>query len=97
MNFSNLTNRYQLSKTLRFELIPQGRTLEHMRHRELLSKDQQRADSYQKMKRTIDGFHKHFIELAMRNVRLSHLETFRDLYFASPERKKQEEYKKELK
>ena len=29
-NMGNFTNQYQVSKTLRFELIPQGKTLEHI-------------------------------------------------------------------
>lgn len=91
------TNKYRLSKTLRFELIPDPKTLEHIQNKELLSQDEQRARSYEKMKKTIDGFHKHFIELSMQNVKLSKLETFRDLYFAAPERKKEEKYKTDLK
>lgn len=97
MSLSTFTNRYQLSKTLRFELIPQGKTLEHIQQKELLTQDEKRAESYKKMKETIDGFHKYFIELAMHNVRLSHLEAYKGLYFASPERKKEEKYKDELK
>lgn len=90
------TNKYQLSKTLRFELIPQGKTLEHIRNKGLLTQDEQRAESYKKMKETIDGFHKYFIELAMQNVKLTYLDSFSDLYFASAERKKEDSFKKEL-
>lgn len=93
---AQFSNRYQLSKTLRFELIPQGNTLEHIQNKGLLTQDEQRAESYKKMKNTIDGFHKHFIELAMQNVQLTQLEALHDLYFASAERKKEESYKKEL-
>ncbi|MBS1781727.1 MAG: type V CRISPR-associated protein Cas12a/Cpf1 [Bacteroidetes bacterium] len=93
---STFSNKYQLSKTLRFELKPIGKTLEHIQTKELISEDDQRAKSYQKMKKTIDGFHKHFIELAMSTVKLTKLETFQELFNASPERKKEESYKKEL-
>ena len=96
MNLSSFTNRYQQSKTLRFELIPQGRTLEYIQLKGLIARDEQRAESYQKMKKTIDGFHKYFIELAMQQVRLTHLEAFQDLYFAPAERKREEAFKKEL-
>lgn len=90
------TNLYQLSKTLRFELKPVGKTKEHIENKRLLKNDEERAESYQKMKKTIDGFHKYFIELAMKEVKLSHLEAFKDLYYTSAERKKEESYKKEL-
>lgn len=49
------------------------------------------------MKKTIDAFHIHFIELAMQNVELTQLQAFNDLYFSSAERKKEESYKAELK
>lgn len=90
-------NKYSLSKTLRFELEPIGKTIENIQNKGLLIKDEQLAESYKKMKKTIDGFHKYFIELAMQNVRLTKLEAFADLYFASPERKKDEKFKEELK
>ena len=95
-NLTSFRNKYQLSKTLRFELKPIGKTLEHIQTKGLISEDEKRAESYQKMKKTIDGFHKHFIELAMSTVKLTKLEAFQELFNASPERKKEESYKKEL-
>ncbi len=95
-NLADFTGKYQLSKTLRFELKPVGKTLEHIQAKGLISEDEQRADSYQKMKKTIDGFHKYFIELAMSTVKLTKLEAFHELFNANPERKKEESYKKEL-
>ena len=96
LNLSEFTNKYSLSKTLRFELIPQGKTLEHIQNKGLLTQDEQRAESYKKMKKIIDGFHKHFIELAMQNVCLTKLQAFRDLYFAPTEKKKNDAFKKDL-
>lgn len=93
---SRFTNKYQLSKTLRFELKPIGKTKENIIAKNILKKDEERAESYQLMKKTIDGFHKHFIELAMNQVKLTHLEKFEELYNSSAERKKEENYKKEL-
>lgn len=92
----DFTNLYSLSKTLRFELIPDVKTKEHIEAKGLLVADEKRAESYKLMKKTIDGFHKHFIELAMNQVQLTHLDTFVELYNASPERKKEDSYKKEL-
>lgn len=96
INFKSFTNKYQLSKTLRFELKPVGKTLEHIEAKGLLSEDEKRAESYKKMKKTIDGFHKYFIELAMSTVRLTHLEAFQALFNAPTEFKKEEAFKKEL-
>ena len=55
-------NLYPLSKTLRFELIPQGRTLDNIQSSGLLEQDEHRAESYQKVKTIIDEYHKAFIE-----------------------------------
>ncbi|QCX53984.1 hypothetical protein FGE20_09690 [Elizabethkingia sp. JS20170427COW] len=92
----DFTNLYQLSKTLRFELIPQGKTLEIINKKGLINDDKRRAESYQKMKKTIDEFHKYFIDMALSNVSLSLLDEFHNLYFASIERKKEDSYKKKL-
>ena len=48
--FSDFTNLYQLSKTLRFELIPQGQTLENIEKNGLLQQDEQRARITSKLK-----------------------------------------------
>ena len=84
----NFSNQYQVSKTLRFELKPVGRTLENIQAKLLIDKDFNRAGSYQKMKKTIDGFHKYFIELALNEVQLTYLEDYFNLYYESPEIKK---------
>ena len=84
-NLSEFSNQYQLSKTLRFELKPQGKTIEHIKKKGLISKDEARAKSYEKMKKTIDGFHKYFIEVAMAQVNLSFLDEFEQLYNAPTE------------
>lgn len=63
----NFTNLYQLSKTLRFELIPQGKTLEFIEKNGLLSQDEHRAESYKKVKKLIDEYHKKFIDEALSN------------------------------
>jgi CRISPR-associated protein Cpf1 len=79
--FESFTNQFQLSKTLRFELIPQGKTLENIESKGLLVQDQNRANSYQEMKKTIDEYHKWFIELALKNVQLEHLSEYARLYY----------------
>lgn len=91
------TNQYQLSKTLRFELIPQGKTLHFIQEKGLLAQDEQRAASYQKMKETIDEFHKYFIDLALKNVKLTNLDAYLSLYNQNAEAKKEPKFKDELK
>ncbi len=79
-DLSRFTNLYSLSKTLRFELIPQGKTLENIQHQGLLIKDETRAESYKKVKKIIDEYHKDFINKALDGLQLSGLEDFIDLY-----------------
>jgi CRISPR-associated protein Cpf1 len=95
-SLDNFTGLYSLSKTLKFELKPIGKTLEHIQKNGLLNQDEQRAKSYQEMKKIIDNFHKYFIELAMKKANLSALQEFQELYLASPETKKTEQFKKTL-
>lgn len=90
------THKYQLSKTLRFELKPIGKTKDHIEAKGLINEDEKRAESYKKMKKTIDGFHKHFIEMAMKTVRLTCLDEYQELFNAPAERKKEENFKTAL-
>jgi CRISPR-associated protein Cpf1 len=89
-------NKYALSKTLRFELKPIGKTNDHIKTKGLLTQDEKRASNYKVVKKIIDEYHKYFIELAMDKVRLSKLEDYQALFNASAERKKEESFKKEL-
>lgn len=54
--------QYSLSKTLRFELIPVGKTLENIEKNGLILEDEHRAESYVKVKKIIDRYHKDYIE-----------------------------------
>lgn len=56
------TNLYQVSKTLRFELIPIGKTKENIEQKGILERDNNRAISYKTIKKVIDEYHKEFIE-----------------------------------
>ncbi len=64
------TNLYPLSKTLRFELKPIGKTLENIQSSGLLEQDQHRAESYKLVKKLIDEYHKAYIESALRGFKL---------------------------
>ena len=96
-SFTQFTGKYSLSKTLRFELKPVGKTLENIEAKGLISQDKQRAESYKKMKETIDKFHRHFIEIAMKQVSLGNLSEYQELYNATPEKKKEDSFQNEWK
>ena len=65
------TGLYPLSKTLRFELKPIGKTLEHIQAHGLLEQDNHRAESYVKVKEIIDRYHKLLIERVLGNLKLN--------------------------
>lgn len=67
---NQFTNLYAISKTLRLELIPQGKTLEFIEKNGLLSQDEHRAESYKKVKKIIDEFHKKFITNTLEKCQL---------------------------
>ena len=49
---------YPVSKTLRFELKPIGKTLEWIKKNKVLESDEQKAEDYPKVKTLIDEYHK---------------------------------------
>lgn len=69
-SMKDLTGQYSLSKTLRFELKPIGKTLEHIERKGLLTQDEQRAEEYELMKGIIDRYHKAFITMCLRNCKI---------------------------
>lgn len=83
-SLNDFTNLYSLSKTLRFELKPIGKTLENIQKHGILENDNQRAKSYVEVKKIIDEYHKHFIE-----------ESLADFKFDSKEENKNEEDRKD--
>ena len=78
--YSNLHNFYSVQKTLRFELIPQGKTLENMEKSEILKSDEHRAEIYSKVKKYCDEYHKIFIDKCLKNVELNGLDRYFELY-----------------
>lgn len=61
-NFDDFKRLYPLSKTLRFEAKPIGATLKNIIKSGLLEEDEHRAQSYVKVKKLIDEYHKVFID-----------------------------------
>ena len=81
-SFSKFCGLYPLSKTLRFELKPIGKTKENIEKNGILERDSERATAYKAVKKVIDEFHKSFIELQLNDFELeqSKLEEFYHLY-----------------
>jgi CRISPR-associated protein Cpf1 len=75
----DFTNLFSLPKVLRFELVPIGKTLEHIEKIGFLSDDEKfrgisdaiRAKSYKRVKELIDDYHRKFIENSLVNVKLA--------------------------
>lgn len=69
-NYNDLTGLYSLSKTLRFELKPIGKTLDNIEKKGLIAQDEQRAEEYVKVKEIIDSYHKAFISMCLSRLKL---------------------------
>ena len=62
---TELNGLYSVQKTLRFELKPIGKTLEHINKKGLITQDKQREEDYKKAKDIIDRYHKDFIDTCL--------------------------------
>ena len=78
--FDNYTNLYSVSKTLRFELIPQGKTRENIEKNGILFEDEARAENYKIVKSLIDEYHKRFISEVLTGLKLPETSDIFDLY-----------------
>ena len=76
-------NRYPLSKTLRFSLLPVGETENNFNKNFLLERDKQRAENYEKVKGYIDRFHKEYIESVLSKARIEKVDEYANLYWKS--------------
>lgn len=74
-------NMYNLSKTLRFSLIPYWETEEYFMKRHLLDEDKERAESYVKVKEYMDRYHRDFIEKVLNTVVLNNVDEYSEFYF----------------
>lgn len=78
-----LINCYSLSKTLRFSLIPVGKTEDNFNKKLLLESDKQRAENYENVKSYIERFHKEYIKSALANARIEKINEYAALYWKS--------------
>ncbi|MEK7142190.1 MAG: type V CRISPR-associated protein Cas12a/Cpf1 [Patescibacteria group bacterium] len=74
--FSDFTNLYSLSKTLRFELKPVGKTQQILEKENVFAKDKLIQEKYQKTKPYFDRLHLEFIDEALRGVTLTGLDEY---------------------
>lgn len=98
VNFmDNFTKLYSLSKTLRFELKPIGKTEEFMTKNQILLKDQIIENSYQKAKPYLDKLHRQFVKEALSNQNLINLDLdrFKNYWLKFQESEKNKNDKKE--
>jgi CRISPR-associated protein Cpf1 len=80
---------YPIQKTIRFELKPQGKTLEYIVNNGLLNSDEHRAESYLLVKKIIDNYHKLFISKTLNGFKLELLDEFY-LYYQLPRKEDKE-------
>ena len=64
--YKNFNNLFKVSKTLRFELIPIGKTKEYFEER-ILKEDEYKSILYKKIKKYCDEYHKYFINKTLEN------------------------------
>ncbi len=76
--FDTLTNLYSLSKTLRFELKPVGKTKDLLDLPGFFEKDEKKAELYPKMKDRLDWLHRNFINQSLSKI--TWLEISDDIY-----------------
>lgn len=62
-SLSLFTKQYQLQKTLRFELQPQGKTEEFIAKNGIIKNDKILSENYKKVKPIIDRLHKKFVKI----------------------------------
>jgi CRISPR-associated protein Cpf1 len=72
--FENFTHQYSVSKTLRFELIPQAKQEILLNRKSAATGRRSCGKNISKVKKTIDEYHKNFIEKSLNGLKLEGLE-----------------------
>lgn len=87
-NFEKFINLYELSKTLRFELIAFEKTEELLKENQVFKKDKIVKDSYDKIKPYLDKLHRKFINESLENLELDFVELEKQFLLNSSKTKK---------
>jgi len=74
--FSEFTNKYALSKTLRFELRPVGNTGQMLEDEGVFKKDEIIHQKYEQTKPFIDKLHREFIKESLFNKKIEGLDEY---------------------
>ena len=94
--FNDLTNCYSVQKTLKFSLIPQGKTLEHIHNKEFLKRDKERFENAQKVKEFVDEVHREFITNALEHTNVAGWEELEKVLEGKSSKKEKDNKKAEL-
>jgi hypothetical protein len=100
--FKEFTNLYSTSKTLRFNLVPEGDTLKNIEKNGILKQDEQLAVDFKKAKKIADNWLKDFLNKSLEGATLNadNLTSFEESYNTFPrtdeEQKRFEELQKTL-
>lgn len=98
--YKDFYNQYPVSKTLRFELIPQNETLENMQKNGVLEDGEKRSEDYKKLKVLMDEYYRQYIDEVLSDVHLEGLDGYARLYKienrSEPEKAEFEQIQQEL-
>lgn len=94
--YGNLKKKYSITKTLRFELKPLGKTLETIKKNGILEQDKHRAKIYKNVKNYCDEYHKKFINEVLSQTKLQGLTEYYDLFTIENKTAKQKEEFREM-
>lgn len=78
---NQLTNLYEMQKTLRFNLAPVGETESFLNERLMVQNDERRAEAAALVKEYMNRYHKCFIESVLSSITLTDIDRYADLYF----------------
>ena len=97
--WNEMTGIYPVSKTIRFELKPIGRTLEYINSKRLLEEDEQRAKDFLEVKKIMNDYFRELIKTYLANVELDKnlLEQFKEAFIRLKGNKSDSKLKKEYK
>ncbi|QQS59074.1 type V CRISPR-associated protein Cas12a/Cpf1 [Candidatus Peregrinibacteria bacterium] len=78
--FSSFTNQYSLSKTLRFELKPVGKTQQMLEETKVFQRDETIQKKYEATKPYFDRLHREFVKEALESKVLSELDGYFEIF-----------------
>lgn len=89
--FDSMTQKYALSKTLRFELTPTEQTRKNLQIHKILCKDLKKSEAYKEIKPLFDEIHNQFINESLEKSTISWDEYAKNFSEKTDEAKKQQE------